>query len=271
MSEIKTCTKTCPKHGEYEARTCWIERRSLVPLESWTGCPACIEEENRECEAEEKRARIAELLEVADIPARFASKSFGDFHAATKQQKAILRVAESYAAEFEANLKACRCLVFLGGVGTGKTHLGCAIAQAVVGLDHEARYTTALDFIRAVRQTWHRGAAHDEAHILKGYCRPDLLIVDEIGVSFGSDSELTQLTDLLDMRYRELRPSIVISNCDVEGLKRFLGERVIDRLRENGGQVCVFDWGSFRSRAPAVLTVPGRSGTVEAAKGEKVQ
>lgn len=35
-------------------------------------------------------------------------------------------------------------------------------------------------------------------------------------------------------------------NVDVEGLKAYLGERAVDRLRENGGRVLIFDWQSHR-------------------------
>ena len=41
-------------------------------------------------------------------------------------------------------------------------------------------------------------------------------------------------------------PTIVISNIGINELGRYLGDRGVDRLRENGGGVLVFDWESYR-------------------------
>ncbi|RCH24570.1 putative istB ATP binding domain-containing protein [Pseudomonas aeruginosa] len=42
-------------------------------------------------------------------------------------------------------------------------------------------------------------------------------------------------------------PTIVISNLKAEELPGALGERCVDRLRENGGIAVRFDWPSKRS------------------------
>jgi DNA replication protein DnaC len=112
------------------------------------------------------------------------------------------------------------------------------------------RYTTVIDYIRTVRETWQRDSDRSEAKVIQEYTNYDLLILDEVGVQFGSDGELTQLTDLIDRRYRDLKPTLVISNCDAEGLERFLGQRAVDRFSENGGRIVVFDWKSWRGRNP---------------------
>jgi DNA replication protein DnaC len=43
-----------------------------------------------------------------------------------------------------------------------------------------------------------------------------------------------------------MKPTVVISNLAKEALGEFIGERSIDRLRENGGRLVVFDWASYR-------------------------
>jgi DNA replication protein DnaC len=48
------------------------------------------------------------------------------------------------------------------------------------------------------------------------------------------------------MRYADMRPSIIISNCDLGEFRRALGEKSYDRLRENGGLVCPCYWPSWR-------------------------
>jgi nucleoside-diphosphate-sugar epimerase len=43
-----------------------------------------------------------------------------------------------------------------------------------------------------------------------------------------------------------MRPTLLASNCTKDELKGFLGDRIVDRLRENGGKVLIFDWPSRR-------------------------
>ena len=74
----------------------------------------------------------------------------------------------------------------------------------------------------------------------------DLLIIDEVGLSFGSDAEVLQLSELLNMRYEDVRPTLIVSNCKSSDLSRYLGDRGVDRLRENGGKVVTFEWESHR-------------------------
>ena len=82
--------------------------------------------------------------------------------------------------------------------GNGKTHLAAAILQAV--LTPEVRYTTALDLVRAVRDTWRRDSDRSELQLLSYLERLDLLVIDEIGMQYGTDGEQTILFDVLDRR-----------------------------------------------------------------------
>ena len=47
-------------------------------------------------------------------------------------------------------------------------------------------------------------------------------------------------------RYEKMKPTILISNLSKDDVFKYLGERVADRLREDGGKVLVFDWDSYR-------------------------
>ena len=65
-------------------------------------------------------------------------------------------------------------------------------------------------------------------------------------MQFGSEFEKQILFDVLNERYEKLKPSILLSNIPREQLGEYLGERVTDRLRENGGKMIPFDWDSHR-------------------------
>ncbi|CAH0649884.1 DNA replication protein DnaC [Pseudomonas sp. Nvir] len=77
----------------------------------------------------------------------------------------------------------------------------------------------------------------------------DLLVIDEIGAQKGSEYELGLLHSIIDRRYQSVLPTVVISNLNADGLKSYIGDRALDRLRQNGGQQVGFTWESKRAAA----------------------
>jgi DNA replication protein DnaC len=47
-------------------------------------------------------------------------------------------------------------------------------------------------------------------------------------------------------------PTILLTNLDTEALKDYLGERLVDRMREGGGRMVSFTWDSYRGKAAEV-------------------
>ncbi|MNL75123.1 DNA replication protein DnaC [compost metagenome] len=73
-----------------------------------------------------------------------------------------------------------------------------------------------------------------------------MLVLDEIGVQHGTDTERMLMFSILNERYNQMKPTILISNLAREPLEKYLGERAFDRMREGGGRMVVFDWESYR-------------------------
>jgi DNA replication protein DnaC len=61
----------------------------------------------------------------------------------------------------------------------------------------------------------------------------DLLILDEFGIQIGSEHEKMLLFRIINKRYENLKPTILISNLSPAEIKNF-EERIFDRLKENG-------------------------------------
>lgn len=72
-----------------------------------------------------------------------------------------------------------------------------------------------------------------------------------MGVQFGSDFERNTMFDVLNERYERRKPTLFLSNLTKAEVTEFLGERVMDRLREDGGQVIPFTWESYRKKVAA--------------------
>jgi DNA replication protein DnaC len=219
----------------------------------WSKCPACSAELHQ---AEEQAAKMAEaervekrhraMLSDARIPARFIGRTFDSFVTTTDEQRQALAIVRDFADRFEQNRKRGLGLVLSGMPGTGKSHLAAAVLQTVLSAD--VRYLTCLDLIRAVRDTWRRDSDKTETQVLAYLERLDLLVIDEVGVQYGTEGEQTILFEVLDRRYREVKPVILLTNQNKDGFKKFVGDRTFDRLTETCRWVS-FDWDSYRATA----------------------
>jgi DNA replication protein DnaC len=251
-----TAIATCEKHGQYTATTTTTIYIPGSEHEWTTPCPACEQERQEraaQVEAEQRaqcrREQIAANRKRAGIPARFASATLESYVASDEGQKRALRFAKAFAENFAAAEEAGNSLTFYGKPGTGKTHLACAVANHILDAGRTVIYRQTIELVRAIRDTWRRGSDESETSVIEKYRSVGLLILDEVGVSFGGEAEKTQIFDVLDGRYREMRPTLIVSNLSAKGLQECLGERIYDRLMQNGSGCVVFDWGSYRPGA----------------------
>ena len=221
---IKLVRGNCPFHGDIVGRPLGNGRME---------CPKCA-------------ANQAHLdANKTGIPLRFISKGLENYVVECEEQARTFQTASGYAGKFDEALRTGAGLVLIGNVGTGKTHLACAIGNCVRSKGLCVRYSTARNAFETLKDTWRRDSKVTKARALMQYTSPDLLILDEVGVQFGSEAERGLLYDIIDSRYGQLRPSILISNLSWEELVRLLGLRVADRMRE-GGELLEFSWESYR-------------------------
>lgn len=242
-------TKTCERHGEYQSEACFIGQRFL----GWSGCVNC----DADAEAEEERQRAALAIEAkakafcrrvaaAGIYGRYQDASLDGWEETNSGRIAAALFAKFYVSSFAEILEHGRSATFVGNMGTGKSFLASAIAIELLRGNYSVHYTTVQQAIRRVKGTWGDLKTETEDDAIAAMTTPDLLILDEVGVQFGSDFERQLLFDILNKRYSTPLPTILISNIPASGLKKYLGERVTDRLNENGLGVVAFDWTSRR-------------------------
>lgn len=224
----------CQKHGEY-----W---RLVAKDDDPAECFECYREKADYLDFISSRQK--RLLRDANIPLRFRDKSFSDFLVTDEKQAQILKTCQSFTADF-ANCKA-KSFIFSGGVGTGKTHLATAMINELVRAGVSAHYTSFSELMRNIKNSWNKQSNITEYELIKAYTAYDFLVIDELGVQFESQAEKVFLFDIVNSRYLNVKSTILISNLTLHLLRELIGDRVVDRLREDGGKALIFDWQSQR-------------------------
>jgi DNA replication protein DnaC len=230
----------CATHGDYLESG----QRLLGERVIWSGCKQCKEIKSALGEERKLRRKGEMRLNQAGIPLRFRGRSFDNFIAESPEQKNALAVAECFARNFAHHVNSGSSLIFSGRAGTGKSHLALAIAQAVMAR-HSVMYLNAMDALRMIRDTWRKGSLRSETEVLNWLGSIDLLIIDEVGVQHGTDSEQVLMFDIINRRYRDMKPSIFLTNLGTRGFSEFITERSYDRLKECSTWV-TFNWDSHR-------------------------
>ncbi|WP_277592959.1 ATP-binding protein [Pseudomonas chlororaphis] len=225
-------------------------------------CPACRWQAlyNTPKDREEHLAAVVEVeaeylnrdLIATGITPRFRQCSFDNYVTSDdKAKQRALSICRKYAEGFDAHLQAGRALMLMGEIGTGKTHLACAILQHVVRQNgRTGLIVTAESITQAVTDSFRNNAGPSKSDLLAELAAVDLLVIDEVGMHTakpGKDFTPGLLHEAIDRRYQLIKPTILISNQKPESLQDFIGPRAADRLRENGGLLAPFTWKSARS------------------------
>lgn len=236
--ELKPMTGFCEagQHGEWDVE--------VYMLNSIMHCGKCYDRALKEKSHEEwLQFRKANLHNAAHLPKRYEGQKFT---ATTDEQKAVRLTVKAFIDEISKKERWCS-LIMHGGVGTGKTLMASELAEAVIDkLDMSVRYCTVKQMIAEIQASYSTEGKTEEGEILR-FVQYDLLILDEIDIKSDSKNSGLLLQEVINRRYNEERPIVVITNQTFDDLAQYVGDRIDSRLRENNF-VCAFTWADFRSK-----------------------
>ncbi len=126
-----------------------------------------------------------------------------------------------------------RNLVLMGNVGTGKTHLAAAVANALRAQSIPCLFATAQNLFNALYAANFDG----KLSIIEQFGSTKLAVLDDIGKLYvkqetGGKYQKDTLFDMLNRRYIRHLPTIITTN-EPEHLEHCFDEATLDRLYEH--------------------------------------
>jgi DNA replication protein DnaC len=113
-----------------------------------------------------------------------------------------------------------RDVLLIGPPGTGKSHLVQAIGLAAIRSGHTVYYRSIFD---AVRDFLHEEALAGQERILQRYLKPDLLILDDMGMKQLPKRSGETLFEII-LRRHEVKATMMTSNRPLDDWGKLLGD-----------------------------------------------
>ncbi len=195
------------------------------PHEVW--CQKCRREyrdEYRPIYASWVKSHKEDLLAVMGVPEVYQSYSLDSFEADTQDLKRALQVAQEWSTSKLLGLFLC------GPCGTGKTHLAVGALLAMRVNRWSGRFVSSSELLFRCRNSFRKGNGENIEEIISEYCKPDVLLLDDLGAERPTEFSRETLGLVVDKVYRQMSCLIVTSNFDLSGLAGRIDERTADRL-----------------------------------------
>lgn len=225
--------EVCETHGEYQSHK-ELDGKSVCinPM-----CPLCAAE-----------LRVKSIMGKSGVQKRFLSCSLDNYEVTRQDQHDVIKFLRVYSSRFSEAKENGKSFVLSGSVGTGKTHLACAVANEIARKGYIPYFATVSDIVKKVKSTWVKGSDKTEDQVIKEFAQIDLLIIDEVGATAENEHDDRIIFDIINDRYAEQLPTICLTNLDRDRFTERMGERIADRIG-HGGNFITMNWDSYRSAA----------------------
>lgn len=132
----------------------------------------------------------------------------------------------------ESNAKPEKGLFICGNVGSGKTFLCSAIANALLGSGKDVLFLVVPDLLDEIRASYSPDSGTSEMQLLDTARNISVLILDDLGAHNYTEWTRNKLYSILNYRLNNRLSTVINSNLTLEEIEQFLGERTTSRIVE---------------------------------------
>lgn len=172
-------------------------------------------------------SQAEKLFEQSNLGVRFGKRTFETFNSTNFEP--AYKVSMDFVDTFEKNLleQNGEGLLFLGQVGTGKTHLAAAIVNRIM-----STYALPVRFITSIELFGILKDFDNQTEILTELKSIPLLVIDDLGKEKATDWNREKLFEIINSRYESCLPMVITSNNTPEELENNLGKATFSRICE---------------------------------------
>jgi DNA replication protein DnaC len=285
MSELKPLfpspiiKKEKCKHCGNEYNQKYIEFNGELKPINYPYCQDCLKKweqyklthQPKETATKDYHSEVREEWRKLKIPPMYLTKTFKEFKTSEGNLKKVYDACVEYADGFPFAYKkyiaekkhAYPSLMLSAITGTGKTHLACAIGHRVLDRWHGEAIPCPIYFVsegeiyRRIIATY--SYSNDEKinkpsedDIVNNLIQVPILILDDLGKEVRNDLKFVQriLFNVIDGRYRIMRPMIITTNMSNNELLTYLGDssqsaclsRLMEMCKDHQWQIVARDY-----------------------------
>ena len=191
------------------------------------------------CECQ-NAARGQHLLEAARIPRRYEHCDFESYMPMHLSQGTAKMLAMRFVEEYPMQKAG---LLFLGTVGTGKTHLAVSIIKALMqSKGIRCLFVDYRELLKEIQNSYNPTVNVTELEVLEPVINAEVLVLDELGAVKPTEWVWDTVSLILNTRYNEQRTTILTTNYPdlAPGASReqTLGDRITERMRSRLYEMC---------------------------------
>lgn len=181
-------------------------------------------------EREEQARKQAGEYTRLQLQARMRRTGFGEKHI---QAKTTVFDPPGASGALWAAIKKGGCVAIVGNFGRGKTQLACEATRFLIASTPEGQplYVTGARFMEVLKKAW-GGEGQDPRDVWR---KCPLLAIDDIHAGYDSKAWEVEAGDLLDARYYDFKPTVLIANLTPADFAAKVGGRIASRINDGGG------------------------------------